>query len=339
MRLHRSVATVIAPWIFGGWALCTALAAAQGNAVNISYLDGQLPVAPDAITTIGADLFGDKASLFNGALEFEHTDLSLPGNSSLAVLLARRFSAGRSMDVRGALGDWDLDVPRFGGIFSSAGWTMSFGGANRCTYYGFPTPPYRFISSDFWQGNTLSIPGLGAQAVFSRNTAYATVPADGNTWTLVTRNHWHLRCLPSIQNGSGEGFEAISPDGVRFRFDWMATRLLKAVKKNGYEAARVEHFLMATQVSDRFGNWVRYTYDSASPLLLQRIEANDGRVIVLTHAGGRIASASDGTRTIQYSYGANGRLGQALLPDGSRWAQPRRLDRRGSGKPGRRRQL
>ena len=61
--------------------LTAAAVNAQAPAVNLTYLEGQLPVSPDSVTTLGPDLFGDKVNLFNGSLEFEHTDLSLPGTT------------------------------------------------------------------------------------------------------------------------------------------------------------------------------------------------------------------------------------------------------------------
>ena len=119
-------------------ALSTGMPAEAAQGVTISYLEGSLPVAPEAVTTLGPNLFGDKVNLFNGALEFEQTDTSLPGNSRLPVALSRRYVAGRSRDVRGQFGDWDLDAPRIGGTFA-AGWVTNSGGLNRCT--GFSLPP------------------------------------------------------------------------------------------------------------------------------------------------------------------------------------------------------
>ena len=40
-------------------------------------MQGKLPVAPDAVATLGPDLFGDKINLFNGSFNFEQTDLEL----------------------------------------------------------------------------------------------------------------------------------------------------------------------------------------------------------------------------------------------------------------------
>ncbi len=41
--------------------------------------------APNAIASIGADLFGDNVNLYQGSLEFAQTDVSLKGNSQLCA--------------------------------------------------------------------------------------------------------------------------------------------------------------------------------------------------------------------------------------------------------------
>ncbi len=297
-------------------------AAAQAQTVNIAYLEGTQPVAPDAITWLGPDLFGDKVNLFNGALEFEQTDTQLPGNNALAVAISRRYSVGRSWDVRGQFGDWDLETPRIGGTFSRLGWVTTSGGVNRCS--GFSAPPLvtsgaAFSESDYWQGTSITLPGQGSQEVLRRAADFPWKPTDGRVYPLVTRGNWQVDCLPSIQNGSGEGFIAITPDGVRYRFDWMATRMQTGVKKSGSSIARYDHFLMATEVSDRFGNWVRYSYEPASPLLLRRIESSDERVILVGNAGGRAVSVNHGARIVNYGYGAVGNLRTVHQPGGSRW--------------------
>ncbi len=176
-----------------------------------------------------------------------------------------------------------------------------------------------FNASDFWNGTSLTVPGQGGQEVLLRSPSYTSAPADGAAYPLVTRQNWAIGCLPSVQNASGEGFVAVSPQGVRYRFDWMATRLQPNVKKSGGSLGRQDMYLMATLVTDRFGNWVRYTYDPANPLLLTRIESSDGRVITITNASGRASSASDGTRSFVYSYGSLGELSAVTQPDGSRW--------------------
>jgi RHS repeat-associated protein len=332
-----------------------AAGAARAQSVNLSYLEAKDPVAPDAIAPHGTDLFGDRINLFNGSFEFEHTDLSLPGNSQLPVALLRHHSPGQHYDVRGQFGDWDLNVPWIGGSFSSRyGWVTSTNGTtDRCTRFvvppavqtstggnnppptpGPPTNPQSATplgvgpgttnvsinGTEYWRRTSLNVPGHGVQEVLKRAVGYSGAPSDGRAYQLVTRNNWQITCLSTIQNGAGEGFLAVSPEGVRYRFDWMATRGQTGVKKTGAEISRLDYFLMATRVEDRFGNWVAYTFDAAQPLLLKRIESNDGRVISITNSGGRAASATDGTRTIRYDYGGQNNLTSVALPDGSRWS-------------------
>jgi len=333
--------------------------------VTLTYLEGQLPVAPDAVTSLGPNLFGDRVNLYNGSLEFEHTDLSLPGNSALGVALGRRHTPGRSLDVRGQFGDWDLAVPRISGTFAtSKGWVTQSGGTNRCSGWslppvvssastlslspvapasgtlegakaGSPPSPTRlapapdettltttivgFIASDYWQGTNLDVPGQGSQEILTRAAAYTAAPGDDPSYRLVTRNNWQITCLATLKNAAGEGFFAVSPDGVRYRFDWMASRLQVSAGKQGATLGRTEMFLMATEVADRFGNWVRYTYDSAAPLNLVNIRSSDDRLITVTHAGGRVVSATDRTRTFTYGYSPQGRLSYVQQADGSRW--------------------
>ena len=316
---------------------------AQSDTVSVSFMTGKAPMAPDAITTLGPSLFGDSVNLFNGSFSFEHTDFNLPGNSALSVALVRSHTPGRSWYIRGALADWDLNTPRIEGTFASnEGWVPSYGSAaTRCSGFGelpavarsfsIPLADYeKIISIDFfpWEygnGINLVIPGAGSQEILRRNSANTLAPSDGNSYPLVTAKQWQIGCLPNIQNGTGQGFVALSPEGVRYRFDWMASRAVPFLAKSralyGEQAtlSRRDIFLMATQVTDRFGNWVKYTYNPAASLNLTRIESNDGRVATLNYSGDRLVSASDGTRTWTYNYDGNGDLSTVVLPDSSRW--------------------
>src|SRR5690554_1473391 len=69
----------------------------------------------------GAGLFGEQISLYNTALSFSATDISLSGNHDLPVALTRTFSVkSRKPDAPRDLpfGTWDLDVPRIEGVFA-----------------------------------------------------------------------------------------------------------------------------------------------------------------------------------------------------------------------------
>jgi RHS repeat-associated protein len=310
------------------------------DVVSVTHMQGKAPVAPDAISALGPNLFGDSLNLFNGSFRFEQTDISLPGNSALPVALVRTHSPGRSWQVRGSTADWDLDTPRIEGSFPiETGWvpiydypykrcssgnalvppTATRGGGRRLDDEPLPAAT-DFLPWEYGAGINLVIPGAGSQELLKRATGNPLSPSDGGSYPLVTAKNWQIGCLPSIQNGPGEGFVALSPEGIRYRFDWMASRPVAAVLKGGTALERDDMFLMATQVTDRFGNWVRYTYDPAKPLNLTRIEASDGRVISLSYVGGYLSSATDGTRTWTYAYKGDGDLQSVTLPDGSAWS-------------------
>ena len=300
-------------------------AGAQAQTENYSYIQGMVPRAEEATTTHGPDILGHKVNLYTGALEFEHTDIELPGNSTLRVAFSRKHVGGL-LRPNGLLGNWSIEVPRVGGNFSnSRGWVTQSGTTARCT--GFSSPPYiGFVNAyQYWQGTHLTVPGKGGGELLPRTPANSSTPTDGYSYPLVTRDHWQVRCLASIQNAAGEGFVARSPDGEEYRFDWMATRSMSAVKEQTTTVARSEYMLMATQVTDRFGNWVRYAYDAANPRRLTGITSNDGRAITVAYgANGLVSSVNDGTRTWTYSYGSGTpntgiELSVVTLPDTSRW--------------------
>ena len=308
------------------------LMAGSSGAVDYLYLLGQVPKAQEAITAYGTDLFGDTVNLYDGSLSIEHTDLSLPGNSALPVKLTRAVSPGKSEVAtysNRAFGDWALQLPRVGGSFAAAtGWRGRDGSFSRCTKYWFPAMetvlggPDRVhdISSDaFWHGNHLEVPGHGSQELLKRLPAFQLQPAGQSTFPLVTKGLWQIGCLATIANGAGEGFFAISPEGVRYEFNWLVERTTDAVRLAGGYLARKDVHLHATRVTDRFGNWVAYNYHPGTSGQLASIVASDGRSITLGYSGGRIATAWDGTRLVQYAYHGNGSLWKVTLPGGRHW--------------------
>ncbi|MGQ3094535.1 MAG: RHS repeat domain-containing protein [Roseateles sp.] len=289
---------------------------------------------PQGIAPLDMKLFGDHADLYTGALHFQHVDVSLPGNSALPVEFGRKHSAGRDLNIGGQLGTWDLAIPHMKGNFATAnGWVGVGNSSARCSSFGAPGGA---TSSDgreswpnylYWSGNFLSAPGADSEEVLTRTTANTKAPTDGNTYPLVTKSGWQIRCLPSLANGSGEGFLALSPDGVQYRFDWLASRFMRPLSRNSSYLARNEVWIMPTQVRDRFGNTVTYTYDGADPWKLLKIEANDGRRLTIgyisSQVNGRarnlVDSVTDGVRTWRYGYDGNGALTTVTRPDSSQW--------------------
>lgn len=334
--------------------LWTALAA-QASDVRIQDEYSALIRRGKEISALGADLFGDTVNLYTGAVEFVQHDIELPGNFALPVGVGRRFTSGRGDAWGGGyFGDWDLEIPRIHGVFSlDGGWTVNGSPASaRCSRFGEPPIVHgiggpsggAFSGIEYWQGTMLYLPGRGDEEILLRNPA-TPVPSDGRDYPLVTRGGAAISCL-EITDGTakGEGFEVVTQDGTHYRFDHMVTRFFPNLQKTSpipdagvqqqpagpsvaefYVLLRQEMWLLPSQITDRFGNWVRYDWNAAAktPWQLAAIRASDGRSLTFAYgsSGGRqlVTSVSDGTRVFRYSYTGGGLTG-VQLPDGSNWS-------------------
>lgn len=306
------------------------------------------------VTAHGATLLGDQVSLQGGALSFHVTDVSLPGNNALPVEITRTFQTETSQGFqRGGpprdskvldapFSDWDLELPSIGGVFPiSTGWINPAAGIphKRCevTHPSLARAPtisvngVSFAGEEIWSGTRITLPGRGSQALLLRTATRPQPAAGGAYW--ITSDWTSVACLPTVKQsngGTGQGFVATTPDGVRYTFDWMAraheTRLAK-VRTAGtwgstYEfVERGRYALYATRAEDRFGNWVAYTYSNAatSPIKLTRIESSDGRIITVGYTGNFISSVAAHGKTWTYGYTGD-RLTTVTLPDASQWS-------------------
>jgi RHS repeat-associated protein len=316
------------------------------------FEQGILVRSGEVVEALGPNLMGDSVNDYSGALEFTHTDVALPGNSGLAVAVGRHRAVGAPQTNGGGLfGDWDLEVPHLHAVATQAEPNWYGAGSktnfNRCSQFSYPPLTTAYVAggflsytySAFWDGAHLYVPGLGDQSLFNRNPEYAgqgpanpIYPSDGtaSSYPVLTKNHWQLKCLPSLENGPGEGFEARAPDGTRYRFDHIAQRAWPIAKVSGINRgmsgggaiARVEIWVLPTLITDRFGNWVRYTYTGADGWRVASISSSDGRTITFSYGGNgnRIQSIFDGTRTWTYAYNSStGSLQTVTQPDGSQW--------------------
>ena len=152
-----------------------------------------------------------------------------------------------------------------------------------------------------------------------------------------------------MQNGPGEGFEATSPSGTVYEFDYWAPKgggSLGAFAStdegcghpfcppSGATPAFANHTnIYATQVTDKNGNWVKYDYNSSGNLT--KIHASDGREITVQYASGRISSVTANGRVWTYSYvNQNGlyNLDKVTQPDTKFWdydVEPQKPQQRG----------
>ncbi len=237
------------------------------------------------ISVLPNDVFGDSVSLFNGVTSFSHTDLDVSGSSGLPVRVSRNLQITNAKgDVKDEIfADWEIDIPRISGVFSTPGWVNPVASKQlkRCSIESASegAPPFfsvnfnTFKDSDYWSGTSIDLPGRGSEQMLF-NSKTISNPQRTESYHWVTSSLTYVSCLPTIKNGQGEGFIAITPDGTRYWFDWLtrfAEQRMQAVSSNKYETTlvyipRYRNVMYATRVEDRFGNWVNYEFNTSTAM-------------------------------------------------------------------------
>jgi len=319
------------------WAYEPDLPPGSGGGVNttpakaaIEYEKRQSP--DERLRSFGPNLLGDGIDPNTGSLQFNITDVSLPGNFDLPVAISRKMSQGRyyHRNVSAEFGDWQIEAPRIQIV-------STVSGPNLCSNNFFGNfPPVQvaryttWYMSDYTNGLKMEIPGQGVKdllAIQSLNT---------NLWPLgtkfVTVDGWRVSC-------NGQVIIGHSPDGSVYRFNQAIGQradTLGSRRGGGPVLQRVRHMFAATLVTDVNGNTVNYDYDGYNRLTA--IRASDGRRINLSYSGSSklIRSVTSNptsgpARTWNYSYARktfpeiynNGVVEQSLTrvtqPDGLFW--------------------
>ncbi|MBO9489465.1 hypothetical protein J7384_03725 [Endozoicomonas sp. G2_1] len=266
--------------------------------------------AEQRLEVFGDDFLGDAIDPHTGSLVFNHTDINLPGNSSLAVALSRKRTTGFSYrdGVDAEFGDWTLSVPRLSvlsldkkpwkGARCSQSTDSLLGIVNEGN--GLDRAAVILTPNDYTNGIQLEAPGYGSQRVLDKRSISIWPTAAKK----ITLSNWYFTC--SSASDGGEGFIGHAPNGHVYRFDKAYS--LDAPKMGLMGASprnRKYYILAATQVSDVNGNWVKYHYDGLNRLT--SISANDGRNISINYSGTSklIRSASTAQKTWRYSYQNN----------------------------------
>ncbi len=351
--MHCKSVIVLATLMLGIWG-----SSAQAQAPNY----GKVIKSTQNVGVLGNDLAGDSTNFHTGNTSFEAQDLALPGNNGLEVAVGRSYGVGfeRMRASRAhptlprtvlnetrlyAFGDWELDIPSISGVFTQQqGWQIdSTTPLNRCSIIGQVKAngtaatgepkgqTTQGAPSDFWSGNTLHASGRD-QTMLLATLPNSNRPSTGGPYHWVTKDNWWISCLPSIENGAGEGFLAVAPNGTKYWFNWSSRRNVGQISVTesenpsgdgppyrNYHTYLAEISMLPTRVEDRFGNWVRYEYSTDAYARLRFITSSDGRQLSLNYnAAGFVETLSDGTRTVRYEY--NGfSLSRVVLPDNSSW--------------------
>lgn len=296
--------------------------------------------------------FGDSVNLRDGTLSFKNTDIVVPGTGpTIKLVRTAIIQDGMSYNAlsRNRIGGWELEIPRIQTVVarpsarlrgaqlaaeSPSGWQVSNSDKDaRCTKISppsgveYPELGVAFESQEWW-------------------TDYVLVDGDGNTRPLVIRDpalpgaasligtmdHWVVQCLPSTSDpvaAPGEAFLAISPDGVKYWFDYLVydsydsyIKSFSEIPPDGATMAftlpRQLALMYVTRVEDRFGNWIKYSYVDG---FLTSIDASDGRRVVISRAGNIEIKAGSGpaARSWVYRFDIQNYSLVVVNPDGSSW--------------------
>ena len=268
------------------------------------------------LSPLGTNLFGDSIDYKTGSVTFQHTDVSLKGNDALQVAVKRRLSRGLLYDLSDSaeFGDWEMVVPRITAITSE---DTNFRTGDRCSAPGQfqavdiefkANQPTGFYADPFIRGNQYSngiqIETLeyGPEQLYARNAVtVAPYPSDAR---YITKGNTYVTCLDTA-TGGGEGFKAVSPDGITYIFDHFYELQTEDILFSNYSSAYVTRYrtiIAATSVTDRHGNTVDYTYDAQNRLT--KIEGSDGREITFGYGASSnvIKTVTANGRTWSYAY-------------------------------------
>lgn len=350
----RLVSRAVATFLYAVSSLLLVGGAAHAQSA-VDYRDelaSRIKTASNPVA-LGSDLFGDSIDWYTGGVNFRVVDVDIPGNNSLPVRVARAATTQSNAVSTWPkkMGTWELELPYISAIYPvSVPWE-----ANRCSGPqsaafapgGAPTDPIPdmpwlsdiFSTHEFWSGQNINVPGMGQASILWRDPAYTLAPTDGGNYKWVTNTHIQISCLPTLASGQpGEGYMAVTPDGTRYYFNWLVKKPAAfahkpvlvppappAAEGYSYFLQREETRIYASQVVDRFGNSVSYTYNGDK---VTKIESSDGRVIsIFYNPSGYISSVEAHGSTWTYGYTTvSGYTAPFLtsvgLPDGSSWQLP-----------------
>ena len=191
-----------------------------------SYNYGEMNNVETDVTTLTTELMGDSIDPNTGTVSFTHTDVSLPGNFNIPVMIQRTMSDPDSWYKESLeLGNWSLAIPHVRGTYirpSTDNTVIQVGDdspwmqGRACSRTQRPSfskyiggflkkkAQYETSSADYSGIRTISIPGKGSVQITVKNG------------TLTNNKNWKVDCLNV--GSRAEGFLVTTTDGTKYRF-------------------------------------------------------------------------------------------------------------------------
>ncbi|WP_313160729.1 hypothetical protein, partial [Stenotrophomonas sp.] len=98
----------------------------------------------DLVEPLKGEIFGEKVNLYDGTLSFSATDITVPGNSAIAVSISRSYSDLSGSSIQNEFGNWTLDIPSLSGTYGDLEETAQGGywtPCARCSTVSATSPP------------------------------------------------------------------------------------------------------------------------------------------------------------------------------------------------------
>lgn len=235
---------------------------------------------------------------FTGGLHLSYTDLHLPGNGGFDLDVVRAYNS-TNVPARGGLLD----------ISGHVGWTMHFGRVMRSNN---SNPCNNTLGVSIKDNPVLELPDGSRQIL--------AFSASGSPLMLTTQ-FWRADC-----NSSSGGLTVYSPDGTRYD-------MTQATSEGAQTYPLYSWY--TTKITDRNGNSATIKYTETTSSSISTVTTSDGRSLTYRYVDSsnrydkRIASISDGSRTVEYQYKkviegfsvttSTYVLTNVLLPESNQW--------------------
>jgi len=246
---------------------------------------------------------------FSGTLNLVHTDLVVPGEGGMDIVIQRSYSSNNVYQRPLGSSQQRLEILNETTPYG-VGWSLHFGRVRISQAYFDDV--WRFnrscsinngVDSSVDDNPVLEMPD-GSQKVLFCNDYPSTYNTNAD---FITKDHWAVNTIDT--SAGTQGFEVIDNNGMKYT---MTKRLL-----GGVTGDQNTYVWYTTQIEDRNGNTININYDNESAQespIYRSITSSDGRTVTFTYTSktnpfkAQLRRISYGNKQIDYNF-------SRLIPD------------------------
>lgn len=157
---------------------------------------------------------------------------------------------------------------------------------------------------------------------------------------FVSPDNWYISCEYSSNVSGKKAFKAVSPDGIEYILDIYQEAQYRDHSLNNGDARSSDVKVYVSQINDKFGNGLDYTYQYSHEHIpgfrglngvnadglyyynskLKSISSTDGRTLTFTRSNGKIILESNSSNPVKLTYQMiNDKKMRVIRNDGSYW--------------------